>query len=112
MRIARRLPVIVLLLFTACWLIGCTPPANAYRRVYGPGPWDWEVQNNDRIADEGLVDPSSLYARYGYGYDYRRAYKDARMDIGRPDPGLTIEPAEQQRYLDMIPDVPTVIEPR
>jgi hypothetical protein len=95
-------------LFAALWMIGCTPPPDAYRRMYGPGPWDWEVQNST-IGDEGLVDPRPAYARYDN--DYRRAYRDAQIDIGRPDPKVTIEPAERQRYLDMIPDVPTVIEP-
>lgn len=103
----RRLHAAVWL-FAALWMIGCTPPPDAYRRMYGPGPWDWEVRNSP-IGDEGLVDPRPAYARYDY--DYRRAYRDAQIDIGRPDPKLTIEPAERQRYLDMIPDVPTVIEP-
>ena len=108
MRRVRWFSAAAVLLFTAPWLIGCTPPPDAYRRIYGPGPWDWEVRNA-AIGDEGLVDPGLAYGRYNY--DYRRAYQDAQIDIGRPDPGLTIEPAERQRDLDMIPDVPTVIEP-
>lgn len=94
------------LFLSAGWLAGCTAPANSYRAIYGPGPWDWEVQQNHWV-DEGLASQHPAYAQYDF--NYRRAYRDAHMDIGRPDPRLQVEPPNQ-RYLDMIPDQPTVIE--
>ncbi len=74
-----------------------------YRKIYGPGPWDWDVTAN--LGEPGLVDPDGFNVGQ---FNLGRPYPDPRVDLGRPNPKLTVQPPGQ-RYLDLIPDEPTVI---
>ena len=54
MKPLNRLVTVVVML-TALLIIGCTPSKNAYRRAYGPGPWDAEVRMQNAPVDPGLA---------------------------------------------------------
>lgn len=95
-----RVSLTVLLILLAA---ACSTPEGAYRRAYGPGPWDWDYRRGN--FDRPGIDRMTL-DRYGYATNYPVADIPVQ-NIGRPAPPSDDIPGLAP--IPEIPDVPTVL---
>lgn len=110
-RIVNRTRLIGLLTVCSVVLIdGCTVPQGAYRRAYGPGPWDWGDRRGyfDRpYLDRVVPVPGERRESVYLPPDADRVIEVPIENLGRPDPAPSIIPGVSD--IPEIPDEPTVL---
>lgn len=84
---------------------GCAAPQNAYRKVYGPGPWDWDSGGTyfERPYLEGKIVPRMERVLPESG----RSRVAPSENLGRPEPPPSRIPGISD--IPEIPDEPTVL---
>ena len=89
----------------AIFLYGCAAPQSAYRKIYGPGPWDWDDRGDyfDRPFLQERTVPRVEAFPPGTGHPFL----DPKENLGRPEPPPTEIPGISD--IPEIPDEPTVL---